>query len=311
MSNHHDHHSHHHHHHHHDVSGKNLFITVILNVIITVAQIIGGLLSGSLALLSDAVHNLSDVVSLLIAYWANQLSKRPGNLRKTFGYHRAEIIAALFNSSVLIAISVYLIFEAINKLYNPEPINSFWVIILGLLGIVVNALSVFIIKDDAHSNMNMKAAYLHLLADAMTSFAVVVGGVLMYYFNLLWVDSVITIIIALYLIWASYALVKGSLSVLMQFVPEELEVDEIVKTITQLEDIDNVHHVHVWQLDDNRIHLEAHLNFCKNISIQESTNVINVLEKQLGELYGISHVTFQCEYNRCENTDIIKNQFAH
>ncbi len=295
-----------HHHSHHQVSGKNLFITVVLNVIITVAQFIGGFLSGSLALLSDAMHNLSDVASLLIAYWANRLSKKPRSTKKTFGYHRAEIIAALFNSSVLIAISIYLIFEAINKLYNPEPINSFWVIILGLLGIVVNALSVFIIKDDAKSNMNMKAAYLHLLADAMTSFAVVVGGVLMYYFNIFWIDSVITIMIALYLIWASYALVRGSLSVLMQFVPDELEVDKIVGTITKLENIDNVHHVHLWQLDDHKIHLEAHLNFVTNISLEESTKVINILEKELQELYGISHVTFQCEYNRCEDKDIIK-----
>lgn len=293
-----------HHHYNHQVSGKNLFITVILNVIITVAQFIGGLLSGSLALISDAMHNLSDVASLLIAYWANRLSKRPRTAKKTFGYHRAEIIAALFNSSVLIAISVYLIFEAIRKLYNPEPIDSTWVIILGLLGILVNGFSVFIIKNDAKSNMNMKAAYLHLLADAMTSFAVVVGGVLMYYFSLLWVDSVITIFIALYLIWASYSLVKGSLSVLMQFVPDELDVDEVVSTIVKNENIDNVHHVHVWQLDDHKIHLEAHLNFNENITLEESTNVINTLEKQLNELYGITHTTFQCEYNWCKNKDL-------
>jgi len=296
------------HHHHHEVSGKNLFITVVLNAVITVAQFMGGLLSGSLALFSDALHNLSDVLSLLIAYWANQLSKKPENVKKTFGYNRAEIIAALFNSSVLIAISIYLIFEAINKLYNPEPIDSFWVIILGLLGILVNGLSVFIIKNDAKSNMNMnmKAAYLHLLADAMTSFAVVIGGILMYYFGLFWVDSLITIIIAIYLIWASFSLVKGSVFVLMQFVPEELDIDEIVTTITKLENIDNVHHVHLWQLDDNRIHLEAHLNFCENISLEESTSVINFLEEQLQKLYGISHVTFQCEYNRCENKELIK-----
>lgn len=302
-----EHHHHHHGHHHHEVSGKNLFITIVLNIIITLAQFIGGFLSGSLALLSDAMHNFSDVLSLLIAFWANRLSKRPNNITKTFGYHRAEIIAALFNSSLLIAISVYLIFEAVHKLYNPEPIDSTWVIALGLLGIFVNAFSVFIIKDDAKSNMNMKAAYLHLLADAMTSFAVVVGGLLMYYFNLLWVDSVITILIAIYLIWASYSLVKGSVFVLMQFVPQELEVKKIVDTITTIDKIDNVHHVHLWQLDDHKIHLEAHLNFKENISLEDSTSIINLLEKQLHDLYGISHVTFQCEYNRCENTDLIKN----
>ncbi len=292
--------------HHHKVSGKNLFITIVLNIIITIAQVIGGLLSGSLALLSDAIHNFSDVLSLFIAYGANRLSNRPSNSEKTFGYHRAEIIAALFNSSILIGISIYLIFEAIHKLYNPGPIHSIWVIGLGILGIIVNTLSVFIVKDDAKSNMNFKAAYLHLLADVMTSVAVVFGGVLMYYFNIFWVDSVITIFIAIYLIWASFYLVKSSVFVLMQFVPKGLKINEIIEVIKAVPQINNVHHIHLWRLDDHRIHLEAHLDFNENITLNESTDVIDVLEKKLEELFLISHVTFQSEYNRCDNKEIIK-----
>ena len=293
-------------HHHHKVSTKNLLITIILNVIITLAQIVGGVLSGSLALLGDALHNFADVLSLLIAYGANKLSHKASNNEKTFGYHRAEIIAALFNSSLLILISIFLIFEAINKFYNPEPIDSIWVIALGFLGIIVNTLSVFVLKDDAKSNMNFKAAYLHLLADVMTSIAVVLGGILMYYFNMFWIDSLITVFIAIYLIWASYSLGKGSVYVLMQFVPEGLELDKVIEVIIIIPQINNVHHVHLWQLDDNRIHIEAHLNFNENISLEESTDIIDLLEKKLENLFGISHVTFQCEYNRCDNEEIIK-----
>ncbi len=292
--------------HHHKVSAKNLLITVILNIIITLAQIVGGIFSGSLALLSDAMHNFSDVLSLLIAYGANKLSHKASNSEKTFGYHRAEIIATLLNSSILIGISIYLIFEAVHKLYNPQPIISTWVIALGMLGIIVNTLSVFIIKDDAKSNMNFKAAYLHLLADVMTSVAVVLGGVLMYYFHIFWVDSLITILIAIYLLWASFHLLKGSVYVLMQFVPEGLELNEIIDTIMNVAEINNVHHVHLWQLDDNSMHIEAHLNFSENISIEESTHIIDLVEKKLEELFGISHVTFQCEYNRCDDKEIIK-----
>jgi len=291
--------------HHHKVSGKNLLITVILNIIITVAQFIGGVLSGSLALLSDAVHNFSDVLSLLIAYGANRLSSRPSNAEKTFGYHRAEILAALFNSSLLIGIAIYLIIESVHKLYNPEPIESTWVIALGALGIVVNSLSVWIVKDDAKSNMNFKAAYLHLLADVMTSVAVVMGGVLMYYFNLFWIDPFISILIATYLIWASFALVKGAAFVLMQFTPEGVEVDDVVKTIISAPQIDNVHHLHLWQLDEHHIHLEAHLDFNENISIEDCSGIIDILESQLLESFDISHTTFQCEYNRCDNKNII------
>lgn len=295
-----------HHHHHHHVSGKNLFITILLNVIITVAQIVGGIVSGSLALLSDAMHNFSDVLSLVIAYGANRLSSRPSNAEKTFGYHRAEILAALFNSSVLIGISIYLIIEAFSKLYHPQPIDSTWVIALGTLGIVVNALSVWMVKEDAEENMNLQAAYLHLLADVMTSIAVVVGGVLMYYFNIFWIDPVISIFIALYLFWASFGLVKGATYVLMQFVPKGIELNDVVKIITAVPQIENAHHIHLWQLDDHRIHLEAHLDFNENITIEASNLIIDILEKRLKELFKISHATFQCEYNRCDNKEIIK-----
>jgi cobalt-zinc-cadmium efflux system protein len=294
------------HHHHHEVSGKNLLITIILNVIITLAQIIGGVLSGSLALLSDALHNFSDVISLLIAYGANKLSSKESNSQRTFGYHRAEIIATLFNSAILIAISVYLIFEAVQKFYNPQPIDSIWVIALGLLGIIVNGLSVLVIKDDADSNMNFKAAYLHLIADVMTSVAVVLGGVLMYYFGIFWVDSFITILIAIYLLWASFDLLKGSVYVLMQFVPQELELNEVIKTIMDTPEINNTHHVHLWQLDDHRVHIEAHLNFKENISLEDSMAIIDLLEERLESEFGISHTTFQCEHNRCENKELIK-----
>lgn len=291
--------------HHHKVSGKSLFITIILNIIITVAQAIGGILSGSLALLSDAIHNLSDVLSLIIAYGANRISGRPSDAAKTFGYHRAEVLAALFNSSFLIGIAIYLIIEAVQKLYNPEPIDSIWVIALGALGIVVNSLSVWIVKDDAKSNMNFKAAYLHLLADVMTSVAVVIGGVLMYYFNLFWVDPFISIVIAVYLIWASFALVKNSTFVLMQFAPESVPLDDVVKTITSVAQIDNVHHLHLWQLDEHNIHLEAHLEFNENILIEDCNGIIDTLEAQLQKTFNISHTTFQCEYKRCDNKNSV------
>jgi len=288
------------------VSGKNPFITIILNIIITLSQIIGGIISGSLALLSDALHNFSDVLALVIAYVANRLAAKDNTKEKTFGYKRAEIIAALFNASVLIGIGIFLIIEAFHKFYHPEPINSVWVIALGLLSILLNAASVLLVKSDAHDNMNIKAAYLHLLTDVMTSIAVVVGGLLMYYFEIFWVDPLISVVIAVYLIWASFGLVKESSAILMQFTPKEIELDSIVNTVVQESKVDNVHHIHVWKLDDHRIHLEAHLDFNENISLQEATEVIERLELTLAEAFDITHTTFQCEYNRCDNKEIVQ-----
>jgi len=292
-------------HHHHNVSGKNLFGTIILNVIITLSQIVGGIISGSLALLSDAMHNFSDVLALVIAYAANRLAARPNDASRTFGYKRAEILAALFNASVLIGIAVFLIVEAAHKLYHPEAINSVWVIGLGLLSIVLNTASVLLIKEDSHDNMNVKAAYLHLLTDVMTSIAVVLGGVLMYYFGIFWIDPLISALIALYLIWASFGLVKESGSILMQFTPEGINVDEVVQSIEAEPEIKDVHHIHIWKLDDNHIHLEAHLDFIEDVPLSVSNRVIERLEKKLHDSFDIEHTTFQCEYSRDDDKSII------
>ncbi len=293
------------HHHHHEISGKNLFITIILNIFITISQIIGGVYSGSLALLSDASHNFSDVLALIIAYVANKLAKRPRTKSETFGYKRAEILAALFNASVLIGIAILLIIEAVKKFIYPEAVNSLWVIGLGLLSILLNAVSVLLIKDDSHDNMNMKAAYIHLLSDVLTSVAVVAGGVLMYFYKIVWVDPFVSLIIAFYLIWASFGLIKDSSGVLMQFAPNSVDIDKLSSQITDNPEIDNVHHIHLWRLNDHDIHLEAHLDFHKNVTLEESNKLIDKLELQLHKNFDIGHTTFQCEYNRNDNKTII------
>ena len=291
--------------HHHEVSGKNLFWTIVLNVIITLSQIVGGIISGSLALLSDAMHNFSDVLALVIAYVSNRMAARPNDVRRTFGYKRAEILAALFNASVLIGIAVFLIVEAFHKFYHPEPINSVWVIGLGALSIVLNTASVLLIKEDAHESMNVKAAYLHLLTDVMTSIAVVVGGVLMYYFGIVWIDPLISALIAFYLIWASFGLVKESSVILMEFTPEGIDVNRIVDAIEAEPEIENVHHIHIWKLDDHQINFEAHLDFCEDVTLSVSNAVIDRIEKKLHDSFEIEHSTFQCEYNRDDKKEII------
>ena len=296
--------------HHHSVNGKNLFITIILNIIITVSQIIGGIFSGSLALLSDAMHNFSDVLALTIAYGANRLALRPNSALKTFGYKRAEILAALFNASALMGIGVFLIIEAFDKFYHPKVVDSVWVIGLGAFSIFLNFVSVVLVKDDAHNNMNVKAAYLHLLTDVMTSIAVVVGGILMYYFGLFWIDPLVSAVIALYLIWASWDLVKQSSAVLMQFTPKDIDIDAVVLAIEEESEIKNAHHLHIWKLDDNHIHLEAHLDFNEDVLLSVSNSVIDRLERKLHDRFEIEHGTFQCEYGRDDSKETVKQYYG-
>jgi len=167
----------------HGVSGGRLLLALALNIVITVAQIIGGIVSGSLALLSDALHNFSDVSALAISYFARKISAKRATKFGTFGYKRAEIIAALFNSSVLAGIGAYLIYESAMRLYDPQPVVSSWVIVLGMLGVVVNGGSIWLLEAEAEGNMNIRAAYLHLLGDTLTSVAVVIGGAAIYFWQ--------------------------------------------------------------------------------------------------------------------------------
>ena len=295
----------HSHHHQKDLKGRNLFISILLNVLITIAQVIGGIISGSLALLSDALHNFSDVLSLVISYAANLLAKKEASVNKTFGYKRAEIIAAFVNSATLIVVAVILIVEAIERFLEPQVIGSNLVIGMALLGILANGFSVLLLKKDAHRNMNMRSAYLHLLTDMMASIAVLAGGILMKLFEWYWVDPVLTILIAIYLIYMGFDLLKNSTRVLMLFTPDTIEVQKIVETINELETVKNVHHVHIWQLNEDEIHLEAHIDFDRDISLSEFDVILDEIEEVVYHNFGINHVNIQPEFGKCDSKKVI------
>jgi len=299
-------HSHSHNHSHgHDLKGRNLLISILLNIIITAAQVVGGFISGSLSLLSDALHNLSDVISLIISYVAAKLSLKSASIHKTFGYKRAEILAAFINAATLVVIAIFLIIEAVERFQNPKEIESNLVIWLSLLGILVNGFSVLLIKPDAKNNMNMKSAYLHLFTDMMASVAVLIGGLLMKFYQLYWVDSLLTVIIALYLIIMGYDLLKQSYKVLMLFTPDDIQIKAIVNEIQQLPLIKNVHHVHVWQLNEKETHLEAHIDFEKDIALSEFDIILNKIEELLYHKFQINHINIQPEYGKCDEKEVI------
>jgi cobalt-zinc-cadmium efflux system protein len=290
---------------HGDLKGRNLFISILLNIVITVAQVVGGLLSGSLALLSDALHNFSDVVSLIISYIANNLSKKKASFQKTFGYKRAEILAAFINAATLMIVAVLLIIEAIERFQNPQKIESNLVIWLSVVAILGNGFSVLLLKKDSKSNMNMKSAYLHLLTDMMASVAVLIGGLLMKYYQLYWVDSVLTFAIALYLIWMGFDLLKNSTKVLMLFTPETIPIKTIVEEINAFKSIKNVHHVHVWQLNEDEIHLEAHIDFTEDITLSKFDEILHEIEELVFHKYEINHVNIQPEFGKDDAKDVI------
>ncbi len=298
-------HVHNHSHSHQKLTGRNLLFSILLNIGITIAQVIGGLVSGSLSLLSDALHNFSDVISLIVSYFANRLAKREASIKRTFGFKRAEIMAAFINAATLMIIAIILVFEAVERLQNPQKISAGIVIILSGIAILGNGLSVLLLHRDSKVNMNMRSAYLHLITDLMASVAVLIGGLLMHFYEIFWVDSVLTFAIAIYLIIVGYDLLKKSFKVLMLYTPETIEVKEIVSVVDALPKVKSIHHVHVWQLNEEETHLEAHIDFESDIQVSEFGEILNTIEDILYEKFKINHVTLQPEYDNKDSKDII------
>ncbi len=292
----------------HGVSGGRLLLALVLNVVIAVAQIVGGIISGSLALLSDALHNFSDVSALAISYIAQKISSKRATRFGTFGYKRAEIIAALFNSSVLAGIGLYLIYESVIRFYNPQPVVSSLVMALGALGVVVNGGSIWLLEAEAEGSMNIRAAYLHLLGDTLTSVAVVAGGAAIHLWQIYWADPLISILIALYLIFASVSLIRESTAILMEFAPKGVDIGEIAEEVSKIPDIENIHRIHLWRLGDREIFLQAHLDFSRNLTLKETTRRIEEVEKMLKERFGITGVVLQPEYMRDDEKSLIKGE---
>jgi cobalt-zinc-cadmium efflux system protein len=227
--------------HKHEVKGTNLLISILLNIVITIAQIVGGIVSGSLALISDALHNFSDVLSLIFSLVANKLSRRKASINQTFGLKRAELIAAFVNAATLIIVAFILIYGAVERFFHPHNIQAELVIWLALLGIIVNGVSVLLLKKDADHNLNMKSAYLHLLTDMMASIAVLVGGLVMKFYGWFWVDSVMKILIALFLIVVVFDLIKKATKMLMLFTPEHIDIKEIVREVHKISGAGKLH----------------------------------------------------------------------
>ncbi|MCD6181663.1 MAG: cation transporter [Candidatus Cloacimonetes bacterium] len=295
------------HNHSHDVSemsGTRILITVLLNLFITIAELIGGLVAHSLSLISDSLHNFSDAISVLLTYFAIKISRKDRNIKMTYGYKRAQIIVAFINSSVLFIISIFLVIEAIKRFKNPEEIKGTLMIIVASIGLVANIIGVLLLEKGSHDNMNIKSSYLHLFSDAVSSVGVLLGGVAIKLWNIFWIDPLVTILIALYIVKETWHIIKKSVDILMQS-SANLDYPKLKVDIEKIKDVINIHHVHTWYGDEKTIYFEAHI-VLKNILISETQSILLEIEKILKNDYGINHVTIQFE---CENVYCSKEMF--
>jgi cobalt-zinc-cadmium efflux system protein len=295
-------------HHHQPVNEKNLLVATLMNAVITVVEFAGGFLSGSLALLSDALHNLSDTFATLIAYLATLIGKRGANQKRTFGYKRIEILSALFNAVVLIVMSFFLIREAYERWNDPKPINSLIMMVVAMIGLLANVFAVIILRKDAGKSINVRAAYVHLIGDSLSSVVVIIGGILIQIFGITWIDPLITVLISLYIIREAFVILKESVSILMQSTPDYLDLQKVKRKVEEIEQVQNIHHIHAWMLTDHEIHLEAHVELGIDLKLSEVGVAQGEIEKMLLRDFRISHVTLQFEYDTKHSSALIHKE---
>lgn len=255
--------AHHHHHHHHHVGegdgDARIFGAIAVNVLLTVAQIAGGIVSGSLALIADGLHNLSDAAALIIAYAARRIGRRGSDASMTFGYRRIEIVAALVNYTTLIVLGLYLSAEAVGRFFNPEPVDGWIVVWIAGLALVVDVITAMLTFALAKTSMNIRAAFLHNVADALGSVGVIVAGTLVILFGWWIVDPIVTLLISGYILWMSFAEIGGVIRILMLGSPPGILTDDVLAQVRDVEGVDNVHRARFWQLHEEAYAFDAHI----------------------------------------------------
>ena len=270
-----------------------LILSLALNLLITLLQVVGGIIANSLGLLSDAAHNLSDVVALGLSLWAVRLGRRPATPRRTYAYKRAEILVALFNSVVLVAISVYIIVEAVRRLLDPQPVEGLWVMCFAAAGLAINALAAFLLRSH-RDDLNLRAAFLHLLGDAATSFGVMVSGLVVYLWDWSYADAIVSILVSLWIGWEAFSIVRSALNVLMEGTPEGMEFAEVEGAMLAVPGVKGVHDLHIWSISSSNLALSAHLE-TDDVPLSETSALVAAVKGVLASEFGVGHVTLEVE----------------
>lgn len=287
---------HHHHDHTHGANKKVLLVSFIIISAYMIVEAIGGILTNSLALLSDAGHMFSDAVSLGVALLAFRLGERQADYHRTFGYKRFEILAAVFNGVTLIIIAVFIFIEAIKRFIHPPEIASAGMLLIGFIGLLVNIFIAWLMmsKGDTEENLNLRAAYLHVLGDMLGSVGAVIAGLLIMFFNWGWADPVASLIVAFLILVSGFRVTRDAIQVLMEGTPTNIDLHEVIEAIEKTPEIISIHDLHVWSITSGVNALSCHAVVNRNLTVEESQDVLQLIEEKLKDK-GIVHVTIQIE----------------
>jgi cobalt-zinc-cadmium efflux system protein len=280
---------------------KNLKLAIILTSIIFFMELIGGVISNSLALLSDSAHVFMDVVALLLSYGAIKISSRPSNSSMTFGYHRFEIFASFINGVTIILIAFFIFYEAYERIFDPPEVKGAEVLVIATIGLIVNSWAA--LKLHGHSDLNIKSAYLHVIGDALASVAVIAGAVIILLTGNNIVDPMLSILIAAMLLYGAFRLVVGSMRILLEFAPKHVDADTLSREFMVFDGVRGVHDIHIWSICSNIHAMSAHILVDK-IHVQQTEVLVSDISKMVKDRFNIMHTTLQFECAECEPVEI-------
>ncbi|MBI1451884.1 MULTISPECIES: cation diffusion facilitator family transporter [Acinetobacter] len=278
-----------------DENSKKLTFALLLTSSFLVVEVVAGFITQSLALLSDAAHMFTDAAALAIALVAIKIGKLPADNKRTFGYQRFEILAALFNALMLFAVAIYILYEAYQRFSTPPEIQSTGMLIVASIGLVINLISMRILFSSSQESLNVKGAYLEVLSDALGSVGVILGAVLIYFTGWMWVDTVIAVLIGFWVLPRTWVLLKQSLNILLEGVPEEIDIEKLRQDLLNLNGVESIHQLKVWAISSKNIHLTVHL-YAPNI---DRTDLYQEAMEMLSHEHGITEMVLQIEEQAC------------
>jgi len=281
-----------------DLGTTRLVVAIGLNVVITVAEVAAGVLAGSLALLADAAHNLNDAASLGITWGARKMAQKEPDRRRTFGYRRAEVIGAFVNLVTLVLIALFLLKEAVQRYWAPESVDGTLMISVAGVALLANVGTALLLHRDSTESINIESAFVHIVADALASVAVVAGGAAILFYGWIWIDPLLTALISAYILWQSGNLLRRTTRILMESAPPGFDFEGMVAAMEAVDDVCEVHHVHVWQLDEHRTAVEAHVVVNED-DLDAMEAIKTKLKDQLASQFDVGHATLEFEYESC------------
>ncbi len=277
------------------VRGKKLAVVIFFNMVITIAEYIGGAISGSLALISDAGHNLSDVLALALGYAGEKVSEKKPDMTYSFGLKRFEVLIAAVNALALLGIAVYIVHEAVHRFLSPVPIDVRVMLPVALIGLVGNLVSMLVLMKERGSTLNMKAAFLHLLYDTLSSIAVIAAGVAFLLTGLAAIDLVVSLVIVMMIAWSSVSILRDALRIFLQVTPAHIDAGSVYRDLTEVPGVGSVHGLHIWSISSSEVFLSCHICASGETAGIDSDSIIRRVNTMLEENYGIRHTTLQVE----------------